>query len=216
LTRIYTSDRTPTAPPKIDLHRKLRPAALENTAHAAVVRLVHLEVLNNLLPIIRVLIANNLKDSCKTALGTRWQLLCASLLLLYMRPHATIYVSSHCQICDLILLCMCPHTTIYVPSYYYVCVLMLQLCCRCVVPRGFGHVSTQVAPQPAQHPVRRRSVASSRRRRLCQRLSSAGGGRRAAAAGAPVGKARRMVERVAGARAVARIRACLPAPCCCL
>jgi hypothetical protein len=96
----------------------------------------------------------------------------ASLLLLYMRPHATIYVSSHCQICDLILLCMC------VPSYYYVCVLMLQLCCRCVVPRGFGHVSTQVAPQPAQHPVRRRSVASSRRRRLCQRLSSTGGGRR--------------------------------------
>ena len=45
LTRIYTSDRTPTAPPKIDLNRKLRPAALENTAHAAVVRLVHLEVL---------------------------------------------------------------------------------------------------------------------------------------------------------------------------
>jgi hypothetical protein len=63
LTRIYTSDRTPTAPPKIDLHRKLRPAALENTAHAAVVRLVHLEVLRKFVsPIIAQCVEENKKN----------------------------------------------------------------------------------------------------------------------------------------------------------
>jgi hypothetical protein len=68
------------------------------------------------------------------------------LILLYMCPHTTIYVSSHyyicvlillymcpqyyymcphTTICVLILLYMCPHTTINVSSYYYICVLIL-------------------------------------------------------------------------------------------
>ncbi len=62
------------------------------------------------------------------------------LILLYVCPHATIFVSLYgysrgCHalpcaagmpyICVLILLYMCPHTTIYVSSYYYVCVLIL-------------------------------------------------------------------------------------------
>ena len=40
------------------------------------------------------------------------------LILLYMCPHTTIYVSSYCN--------MCPYTTIHVSSYYDVCVLILQ------------------------------------------------------------------------------------------
>jgi len=47
------------------------------------------------------------------------------LILLYMCPHTTAYVSSYCYKCVLILLYMCPHTTIYVSSYYYICVLIL-------------------------------------------------------------------------------------------
>jgi hypothetical protein len=39
------------------------------------------------------------------------------LILLYMEPHTTIYVSSYYYICGLILL--------YVSSYYYICVLIL-------------------------------------------------------------------------------------------
>jgi hypothetical protein len=78
------------------------------------------------------------------------------LILLYMCPHTTIYVSSYYSyahrgqalfkplyiqhicvillhvssyyyICVLILLYMCPHTTIYVSSYYYICVLILLI-----------------------------------------------------------------------------------------
>ena len=38
------------------------------------------------------------------------------LILLYMRPHTTIYVF---YICVLILLYMCSHTTIHVSAYFY-------------------------------------------------------------------------------------------------
>jgi hypothetical protein len=82
------------------------------------------------------------------------------LILLYMCPHTTIYVSSynymcpHATICVSSYDCMCPHTTVcvlnycmcpdtiicvliplYVSSYYYICVLILlyvSSCCICV------------------------------------------------------------------------------------
>jgi hypothetical protein len=55
------------------------------------------------------------------------------LILLYMCPHTTIYVSSYYYICVLILLYICPPTTIcvriltymcsiHVSSYFYICV----------------------------------------------------------------------------------------------
>jgi hypothetical protein len=55
------------------------------------------------------------------------------LILLYMCPHYTIYVSSyycmclHTTRCVRIILYMCPNTTIYVSSYYYICVLILHV-----------------------------------------------------------------------------------------
>ena len=48
---------------------------------------------------------------------------------LYMRPHATLYVSSCYCMYVLILLYMCPHTTLHVCSCYYICVLMLLHVC---------------------------------------------------------------------------------------
>ncbi len=75
------------------------------------------------------------------------------LILLYMCPHTTIYVSSWrrrtlttkitllrlklrvvpcmqvAHTCVLILLYMCPHNTTYVSSYYYICVLILLCMC---------------------------------------------------------------------------------------
>ena len=51
------------------------------------------------------------------------------LILLYMCPHTTIYVSSCYYLCVLILLYMCPRTAIYVlicvSSYCCICVLIL-------------------------------------------------------------------------------------------
>jgi hypothetical protein len=59
------------------------------------------------------------------------------LVLLYVCPHTTIYLSSYYCMCPhtIILLCvsgptdMCPHTTISVSSYYYICVLILLYLC---------------------------------------------------------------------------------------
>jgi hypothetical protein len=46
------------------------------------------------------------------------------LLLLYMCPHTTTYVSSLLLYVSAYSY-MCPHTPVYVSSYYYVCVLIL-------------------------------------------------------------------------------------------
>jgi hypothetical protein len=54
---------------------------------------------------------------------------CELLILLYMCPHAPMYVSSYSYICVLMLLYVCPHTPIYVSSCSYVCVLMLLYLC---------------------------------------------------------------------------------------
>jgi hypothetical protein len=60
------------------------------------------------------------------------------LIILYMRPHTTIYVSSYYCICVLILLYMCPHTTMCVSfvlmllcmcPYTTICVLILLCMC---------------------------------------------------------------------------------------
>jgi hypothetical protein len=51
---------------------------------------------------------------------------CEHLILLYMCPRTTTYVSPYCYTSVLFLLWMCPHTAIYVSScYYYICVLIL-------------------------------------------------------------------------------------------
>ncbi len=46
-------------------------------------------------------------------------------VLVFMCPHATIYVSTYCYICVLVssyyvLVYMCPHATIYVSTHFYV------------------------------------------------------------------------------------------------
>jgi hypothetical protein len=41
-------------------------------------------------------------------------LLICVLVLLYMCPHAPMYVSSCSYVCVLMLLCMCPHAAVYV------------------------------------------------------------------------------------------------------
>jgi len=46
------------------------------------------------------------------------------LILPYMCPHTTIYVSLYYY--------MCPHTTIHVSSYYHICVRILLLSHTCV------------------------------------------------------------------------------------
>ncbi len=51
------------------------------------------------------------------------------LMLLYVCPRTTVYVSSYYYICVPIPLYMCPHTTIYVSSCYYMCVLELLSMC---------------------------------------------------------------------------------------
>ncbi len=58
----------------------------------------------------------------------RYDCICV-LMLLYMCPHATIYVSSYYYVCVLILLYMCPHTIMCVSSYCYICVLILLYVC---------------------------------------------------------------------------------------
>jgi hypothetical protein len=63
-------------------------------------------------------------------------------ILLDMCPHTVryfcMYVSSYCSICFLILLYMCPHTALYVSSYCSICVLILlyvsSYCHRCFLP----------------------------------------------------------------------------------
>ena len=52
-----------------------------------------------------------------------------SSILLHVCPRTTIYMSSYYYIYVLILLCVCPHTTIYMSSYYYRCVLILLYTC---------------------------------------------------------------------------------------
>ncbi len=65
-------------------------------------------------------------------------------VLLYVCPHAAVYVSSCCCVCVLMLLCICPHAAVYVSSCCCVCVLMLlymcphaayvsSCCCVCVL-----------------------------------------------------------------------------------
>jgi hypothetical protein len=81
-----------------------------------------------------VLILLFVSSYCAEGIAPSYYCICV-LILLYMCPHTTVYVSSyyymcpHTTICFLILLCMCPHTTVYVSSYYYVCVLILLYMC---------------------------------------------------------------------------------------
>ena len=53
---------------------------------------------------------------CQRLVGRRT--MCV-LILLYMCPRTTTYVSAYYFSCVLILLHMCPHASIYVSSYYY-------------------------------------------------------------------------------------------------
>jgi hypothetical protein len=59
-------------------------------------------------------------------------------MLLYICPHATLYVSSCYSVCVLMLLCMCPHATLYVSPCYSVCVPMLL----CMCPHATLYVSS--------------------------------------------------------------------------
>jgi hypothetical protein len=87
------------------------------------------------------------------------------LILLYMFPHTTIYVSSYCaecgqtcllsaecgQTCLLILpylsphTTMCPHTTTHVSSYYYISnILILLYICVLKVQSAHTHTHTHM------------------------------------------------------------------------
>ena len=50
-------------------------------------------------------------------------------ILLYIYPHTTIYMSAYYYIYVPILLYICPHTTIYMPAYYYIQVPILLYIC---------------------------------------------------------------------------------------
>ena len=67
----------------------------------------------------------------------------------------TIYVPTY-YLCVLILIYMCPHANIYVPSYYYICFLMLLYVCPHAAIEHLGasdEILSESHVKLEQHPI---------------------------------------------------------------